>query len=201
MASVCALLSGCRMFGVSDDEAFVITETVTSGSAYTCSLRDLCIIDKPSPNFDRRTLPINIIVLHYTGAPFRESLNTLTNGHGKHRVSSHYLIDKDGLVYRLVDESKRAWHAGVSRWRGITDVNSASIGIEIVNKGQRADGTFEPFTPEQIEAATELCLDLQSRYDIQSVVGHSDIAPQRKIDPGPCFPWTWLSTRGVKVCR
>jgi len=92
------------------------------------------IIDRPSPNFDERMLPVSMIVLHYTGMPDAESaLNRLTSPEAK--VSSHYFIDEDGTVYRLVDEEKRAWHAGKSRWRGVSDVNSASVGIEIVNPG------------------------------------------------------------------
>src|SRR5437870_13068873 len=95
---------------------------------------DLDLIDRPSPNFDERQLPVSMIVLHYTGMPDAESaLDRLTSPESK--VSSHYLIDEDGTTYCLVDEAKRAWHAGKSRWRGITDVNSASVGLEIVNAG------------------------------------------------------------------
>jgi len=98
-----------------------------------------------------------------------------------------------------VDETNRAWHAGVSYWKGITDVNSASIGIEMVNLGHDRNGRPRPYTAEQVEAVTRLCLDIQSRYDITDVVGHSDVAPTRKIDPGELFPWRMLADRGVRV--
>lgn len=194
----CLLISGCGIFRfgtgepASPDENGVVT--VTTNLAFH-------VINSPSPNYDRRTLPVSLIVLHYTGAHFRESLNALTNAKGKNRVSSHYLVDESGMVYRLVDEAHRAWHAGVSRWNGITDVNSASVGIEIVNRGPRAGGGFHPYPSRQIEAVTRLCLDIQSRHDIKDVVGHEDVAPVRKIDPGPLFPWKTLRDRGVKVGR
>ena len=106
------------------------------------------IIDRPSPNCDERALPVSMIVLHYTGMPDAQSaLDRLTSPDA--RVSSHYLIDEDGTVYRLVDESKRAWHAGKSRWRGVTDVNSASVGIEIVNPGHEFG--YREFPDEQNE--------------------------------------------------
>jgi len=103
------------------------------------------------------------------------------------------------MIYRLVDERRRAWHAGVSRWRDITDVNSASIGIEMVNLGHDRFGRPRPYTVQQVEAVTRLCLDIQTRYDITDVVGHSDVAPSRKVDPGELFPWRLLANRGVKV--
>lgn len=140
-----------------------------------------------------------MIVLHYTAAPLRESLNALCNGRARNRVSAHYLVAEDGTIYRLVDESRRAWHAGVSRWRGITDVNSASIGIEIVNLGHDRQGVARPYPQRQIEAVIDLCLNLQARHDIVDVVGHSDVAPGRKIDPGELFPWKTLGERGVRI--
>jgi N-acetylmuramoyl-L-alanine amidase len=148
---------------------------------------DLDIIERPSPNFDERMLPVSMIVLHYTGMPDAEgALARLTSPEAK--VSAHYLIDEDGTTYRLVDESMRAWHAGKSRWRGITDVNSASVGIEIVNPGHEFG--YRPFPDEQIAALIPLLADIKERHGIGrgNVVGHSDIAPARKEDPGELFP-------------
>jgi len=210
-------LSGCAFFCSDDEtetqpEGFVAGEEIsetndlivlaaasTPPASSKTSVSPLKIVDRPSPNFDRRTLPVSLIVLHYTAAPLKESLNALRNPRGPARVSCHYLVSEHGTIYRLVDESNRAWHAGVSRWKGITDVNSASIGIEMVNLGHDRFGYPRPFAVEQIEAVIRLCLDIQSRYDITDVVGHSDVAPTRKIDPGELFPWRLLYDRGVKV--
>ena len=110
-------------------------------------------IDRPSPNFDERALPVTMIVLHYTGMPdCQGAIDRLTSPEAK--VSAHYCIDEDGTVYRLVDEDKRAWHAGKSYWRGVTDVNSASVGIEIVNPGHEFG--YRPFPDEQIAALIPL---------------------------------------------
>ena len=150
------------------------------------------IIDTPSPNFDERTLPVTIIVLHYTGMQDAASaIERLTNAEAK--VSSHYLIAEDGQIVRMVDESKRAWHAGKSYWRGITDLNSASIGIEIVNPGHEFG--YRPFPIAQIDALIPLMQQITLRYRITrgNVVGHSDIAPARKDDPGELFPWERLA--------
>jgi N-acetylmuramoyl-L-alanine amidase len=150
------------------------------------------IIDSPSPNFDERSLPISMLVLHYTGMIDAQSAITrLTDGAAK--VSSHYLIAEDGQTLRLVDESKRAWHAGRSHWRGIDDVNSASIGIEIVNPGHEYG--YRPFTEAQYAALMPLMHDIVGRYGITrgNVVGHSDIAPTRKQDPGELFDWERLA--------
>ena len=149
-------------------------------------------IDRPSPNFDDRTLPVSMIVLHYTGMPDAEgALDRLTSPDAQ--VSAHYLVDEDGQIYRLVDEAKRAWHAGKSRWRGITDVNSASVGIEIVNPGHEFG--YRPFPDEQIAALIPLVADIKERHGIGrgNVVGHSDVAPARKEDPGELFPWDALA--------
>jgi len=212
-----ALLSGCASFSsdettddfgeeIDADEEFTATNGTVAVSApvvlptpTNISVTSLQVIDRPSPNFDMRTMPVSLVVLHYTAAPIKESLAVLRDGRGRARVSSHYLVAENGTIFRLVDETDRAWHAGVSRWRDITDVNSASIGIEIVNLGHDRFGRPRPYTAEQIEAVTRLCLDIQSRYDITDVVGHSDVAPVRKIDPGELFPWRMLSDRGVKV--
>jgi N-acetylmuramoyl-L-alanine amidase len=150
------------------------------------------VIETPSPNFDARTLPISMIVLHYTGMPTAEgAIERLTAADSK--VSSHYIIAEDGQVLRLVAEENRAWHAGKSHWREVNDVNSASIGIEIVNPGHEFG--YRPFPDAQIEALIPLMSDIQSRYGITrgNIVGHSDIAPKRKQDPGELFPWARLA--------
>ncbi len=152
---------------------------------------ELDFIERPSPNFDERQLPVSMIVLHYTGMPDMQSaLDRLTSPDA--RVSSHYLVDEDGAIYRLVDELKRAWHAGKSRWRGVTDVNSASVGIEIVNPGHEFG--YRAFPDEQMASVIPLVADIKERHGIGrgDVVGHSDVAPARKEDPGSSFrgrPW------------
>ena len=155
----------------------------------------------PSPNFNERKYPVSVLVLHYTAiSTCEESLVRLcdaTNEAG--RVSAHYLVDRDGSIYNLVDESKRAWHAGVGSWAGMNAINDCSIGIEIVNAGLTADGKREPFPDAQIDAVIKLCKDIQSRYPIKYVLGHSDVAPQRKQDPGEAFPWKKLAEVGIGV--
>lgn len=154
-----------------------------------------------SPNFNERKYPVSMIVLHYTVIPTCEEslarLSDSTNEAGG--VSAHYLVDRDGTLYRLVDESKRAWHAGLGSWAGLDDINSRSIGIEIVNIGLTEDGKREPFPNAQIEAVIKLCKDIQSRYPIKYVLGHSDVAPQRKQDPGEAFPWKRLAEAGIGI--
>jgi N-acetylmuramoyl-L-alanine amidase len=138
--------------------------------------------EQPSPNWDERMLPISMVVLHYTGMPTaQESLERLTDAEAK--VSAHYCIDEDGTVTSLVPEAKRAWHAGKSYWRGITDVNSASIGIELVNPGH--EWGYRAYPEAQMEALLPLLADIVDRHGIApvNVVGHSDIAPARKQDP------------------
>jgi N-acetylmuramoyl-L-alanine amidase len=150
------------------------------------------IIDCPSPNHDERRLPISIIVLHYTGmVDAAVAIERLTDPQAK--VSSHYLIAEDGQTLQLVDESRRAWHAGRSHWRGIDDVNSASIGIELVNPGH--EHGYRPFPEAQMAALLPLMADLARRYGITrgNIVGHSDIAPARKEDPGELFDWERLA--------
>jgi N-acetylmuramoyl-L-alanine amidase len=159
---------------------------------------DFDFIERPSPNFDERQLPVSMIVLHYTGMPDMQSaLDRLTSPEA--RVSSHYLVDEDGAIYRLVDESKRAWHAGKSRWRGIADVNSASVGIEIVNPGHEFG--YRAFPDEQIASVIPLVADIKERHGIGrgNVVGHSDVAPARKEDPGELFPWAALAKRRLAL--
>lgn len=148
---------------------------------------------------------VKFLVIHFTNETWDSSLSTLTAG--KAQVSSHYLVrDVPPVVYRLVDEGKRAWHAGVSSWRRTTALNSASIGIEIVNMGDRSPpGTpvgelqFAEYPAAQIDAVVALVKDIVKRHDIrpENVVGHSDIAPQRKVDPGPKFPWKRLADEGL----
>ncbi|HEX3429637.1 MAG TPA: N-acetylmuramoyl-L-alanine amidase [Rhizomicrobium sp.] len=156
------------------------------------------IIERPSPNFDARPDggPIDILVLHYTGMrTAEEALVRLCDPEAK--VSSHYTIDEAGIIYRHVEESKRARHAGVSYWAGERDVNNRSIGIEIVNPGHEFG--YVPFPEVQIAAVIELSRDILARHVIppQRVVGHSDVAPARKMDPGELFPWERLAQNGV----
>ncbi|GAA0671639.1 N-acetylmuramoyl-L-alanine amidase [Sphingomonas insulae] len=160
----------------------------------------MTILDTPSPNFDERTLPISMIVLHYTGMQDGPSaLARLRDPEAK--VSAHYLVEEDGTVCRLVDEDRRAWHAGRSHWRGVTDINSASIGIEIVNPGH--EWGYRPFNEEQIDALVPLVAAIKERYGITrgNVVGHSDIAPARKRDPGELFPWARLARLRLALPR
>jgi N-acetylmuramoyl-L-alanine amidase len=151
-----------------------------------------------STNFDERrgTKKPSFIILHYTGMnSFKAALDHLCDP--KSKVSSHYLIDLAGRLYPLVDEQHRAWHAGASFWDGIVDMNSHSIGIEITNPGHEFG--YQEFPDKQIEAVIELCLGLIQKYKIKSynVLGHSDIAPRRKQDPGELFPWEHLATEFV----
>ena len=158
------------------------------------------IIDTPSPNFNERKLPVSMIVLHYTGmVDAAAALARLCDPVAE--VSAHYLVDEDGTVHRLVAEDKRAWHAGKSRWRGIEDVNSASIGIEIVNPGHELG--YRPFTEEQIDALVPLIARIKESHGITrgNVVGHSDIAPMRKQDPGELFPWSRLARLRLALPR
>ena len=158
------------------------------------------IIETPSPNFDERSSAVSMIVLHYTGMQDAASaIQRLCDPEAK--VSSHYLVTEDGKILRLVDEGKRAWHAGRSYWRGITDVNSASVGIEIVNPGHEFG--YRPFPDEQIGALIPLVADIKDRYGITrgNIVGHSDIAPARKQDPGELFPWGQLARLRLALPR
>ncbi len=160
----------------------------------------LPIIDTPSPNHDERSLPVSMIVLHYTGMQDAASaIERLCDPAA--RVSCHYLIAEDGQILRMVPEERRAWHAGNSWWRGVTDINSASIGIEIVNPGH--DFGYRPFPEEQIDALVPLMAEIKERYGITrgNVVGHSDIAPTRKQDPGELFPWGRLARLRLALPR
>jgi N-acetylmuramoyl-L-alanine amidase len=152
----------------------------------------MTIIDTPSPNFDARTLPISMIVLHYTGMKDAASaIARLADPEAK--VSAHYVVAEDGQIVRMVAEDSRAWHAGKSYWRGVTNINSASIGIEIVNPGHEFG--YRPFPEPQVSAVIALMQDILTRHSITrgNIVGHSDIAPARKEDPGELFPWGRLA--------
>jgi N-acetylmuramoyl-L-alanine amidase len=157
-------------------------------------------LDCPSPNFDERSLPVSMLVLHYTGMVDGPSAITRLRD-PEAKVSCHYLVSEDGQVLRMVDEEKRAWHAGRSFWRGVTDINSAAVGIEIVNPGHELG--YRPFPEEQMDALIPLVADIVKRHRIApvNVVGHSDIAPARKQDPGELFEWHRLARLGLAVAR
>jgi N-acetylmuramoyl-L-alanine amidase len=155
-------------------------------------------IECPSPNNDPRAEgPVDILVMHYTGMQTAEAaLARLCDPAAK--VSAHYTLDRDGSVYAHVSEDRRARHAGVSYWAGVRDVNSRSIGIEIVNPGHEFG--YIPFAEPQIEMLIELSLGIIRRHPAiapSRVVGHSDVAPNRKQDPGELFPWARLAQSGI----
>ena len=158
------------------------------------------IIHQPSPNFEPRpgSGVADMLVLHYTGMRSgAEALARLTDAGAK--VSCHYVVEEDGSVFSLVPESQRAWHAGLSSWRGEGDINSRSVGVEIVNPGHEFG--YRAFPAVQIDAVIRLCLGILSRHPIpaRNVVGHSDVAPTRKQDPGELFPWDRLKSYGIGV--
>ncbi|HEY1708795.1 MAG TPA: N-acetylmuramoyl-L-alanine amidase [Rhizomicrobium sp.] len=158
----------------------------------------LKLVECPSPNHDARPDGgvVDILVLHYTGMKTAdEALARLTDPEAK--VSAHYTIGRDGCVFRHVAEERRAWHAGVSWWAGERNVNARSIGIELVNPGHEFG--YVPFTDKQIGALIELSQGILSRHPIPParVVGHSDVAPARKEDPGELFPWQRLAEAGI----
>ena len=151
----------------------------------------------PSPNFgDRKSGPVDMLVIHYTGMwTADDALARLANPASG--VSAHYLVDEAGTVYGLVNENKRAWHAGVSCWAGETDVNSRSIGIELANRGH--DLGYHDFPDAQMAALADLARGIVARHGIPAarVLGHSDVAPTRKLDPGERFDWARLACTGV----
>ncbi len=154
--------------------------------------------DAPSPNHDPRPdgTPIDTLVLHYTGMTSpAEALARLRDPAAK--VSSHYMVDLNGIVWRLVPEARRAWHAGASFWHGRTSLNDRAIGIEIANPGHSHG--YPDFPVLQMAVVCDLCLDILSRHAIaaRDIVGHSDIAPDRKDDPGEKFDWRGLAQAGV----
>lgn len=154
------------------------------------------IIDAPSPNFNERKLPVSLIILHYTGMESGPAaLERMCDPEAQ--VSAHYMVEEDGRIFRLVAEEERAWHAGVSYWKGERDINSASIGVEIVNGGH--DFGLPAYPEAQIEAVIALVRALVARWSIPAlnIIGHSDIAPGRKTDPGEHFPWQRLEQAGL----
>ncbi|MGC1408908.1 MAG: N-acetylmuramoyl-L-alanine amidase [Acetobacteraceae bacterium] len=158
----------------------------------------LRVRDLPSPNQDERPTgtPIDVLILHYTGMPTaQEAIDRLRDPAA--RVSSHYVVDEDGAVLRLVPEERRAFHAGVSYWRGHSELNARSVGIEIVNPGH--EWGYRDFPVLQLAAVCDLCLAILSRHPIpaRNVVAHSDVAPDRKEDPGERFDWRSLAENGV----
>ena len=157
-------------------------------------------IAHPSPNFDERDAPITMIVLHYTGMQDAQSaVDRLCDPEAQ--VSCHYLVHEDGSVLEMVAEDKRAWHAGASHWREWDNVNNRSIGIEIVNPGH--DWGYCPFPDAQIDTVVRLVHEIKDRHQITrgNVVGHSDIAPSRKRDPGELFPWERLARLRLALPR
>jgi N-acetylmuramoyl-L-alanine amidase len=159
------------------------------------------IRERLSPNHDSRgeppyIRPINMLVLHYTGMQSAEAaIERLCDPAA--RVSAHYVVEEDGRLWRLVREGRRAFHAGVSCWQGEHDLNFVSIGIEIVNPGH--EWGYRPFAELQMAAVERLCHDLAARHRISPtrIVGHSDIAPDRKADPGELFDWPRLAQAGI----
>ena len=152
----------------------------------------------PSPNHGERApgTPVDMLILHYTGMPSAErALKWLTDAESG--VSSHYFVFEDGRIAHLVDEDRRAWHAGQSLWAGESDINSRSIGIEIANPGREFG--YVPFPDVQVAAVIELCRDILSRHAIppERVLAHSDVAPLRKEDPGELLPWDRLHEAGI----
>lgn len=160
------------------------------------------IIQRPSTHFDERKSNIDMIVFHATATnSIEETLSIFIDKEDGGRVSSHYVIDRDGTIYQVVPENKRAWHAGVSSWGDIKeDINSHSIGIEFQCPAL-GEKTFVDFSNEQIEAGLKLCADIMKRYNIkpENVVAHSDIAPDRKFDPGQTFPWEIFCNQGLAL--
>jgi N-acetylmuramoyl-L-alanine amidase len=156
------------------------------------------IVERPSPNHGPRApgTAIDMLVLHYTGMTSADAaLERLCDPAAE--VSAHYLVDEDGTVYRLVDEGRRAWHAGRSCWAGARDINDRSIGIELANPGH--EHGYRPFPEAQIAALERLAGDILARHRIHParVLGHSDVAPRRKEDPGELFPWQRLAASGI----
>ena len=153
---------------------------------------------RPSPNHDARPpgQSVEMLVLHYTGMrTAAAALERLCDPAAK--VSAHYLVDEDGTVWSLVDEARRAWHAGVAFWRGATDINARSIGIELVNPGHEFG--YRGFPEAQMAATIDLAAAIVARHGIpaRNVVGHADVAPTRKMDPGELFDWPRLAAAGV----
>ncbi len=154
--------------------------------------------DRPSPNHGPRPagVAIDMLILHYTGMPSAAAaLERLCSPEAQ--VSAHYVVEEDGTVWRLVPEEGRAWHAGVSAWAGRRDINDRSIGVELVNPGHEFG--YRDFPEAQMAALEALCRDILARHPIppRQVLGHSDVAPQRKTDPGERFDWQRLAKAGI----
>jgi len=152
----------------------------------------------PTPNIEdrRKGCRADMVLLHYTGMSSAEkAIGWLANP--KSKVSCHYVIDEEGRITQMAEETKRAWHAGVSHWAGNEDINSVSIGIEIQNPGH--EHGYPDFPPAQMEAVAALCRDIARRRGVrpERILAHSDVAPGRKIDPGEKFNWAWLAKHGV----
>lgn len=155
-------------------------------------------IDAPSPNFDERGRNVDMIILHYTGMKTgAAALERMRDENAK--VSAHYMVDEGGEIYRLVAEENRAWHAGVALWKGESDINARSVGIEIVNSGHEFG--YRDFPDAQINAVISLVRDIRERYDVDPamVLGHADVAPRRKEDPGEKFPWARFAEAGLAL--
>lgn len=151
---------------------------------------------RPSPNHNEREGSVCLLLLHYTGMTSgEEAVQRLCDPRAE--VSAHYVVDEDGTILQLVPESRRAWHAGRSYWKGERDINSRSIGIEIVNPGH--ENGYRPFPEAQVQSVIDLARDICARHAIapQDVLAHSDVAPDRKEDPGELFPWDRLALAGV----
>lgn len=162
----------------------------------------LSIIKRQSPNFDTRRNgnKIKFLILHYTGTQSAEEAERVYLGGDPHlKVSPHYMIEEDGKVTQFVEEDRRAWHAGKSFWQGDTDINSSSIGIELVNPGH-AFG-YRDFSSLQLESLKLLAGEIINRHDIEprDVLAHSDVSPERREDPGERFPWQDFAKRGIGV--
>ncbi len=158
------------------------------------------MIERPSPNFDGRERPVSVIVLHYTGMKTAEAaIARLCDPDA--RVSAHYLVTEDGETVRMVAEGDRAWHAGRSHWRGMSHLNDVSVGVEIVNPGH--EWGYRAFPEAQIRALVPLVAAIRERHDVPraNVVGHSDVAPARKEDPGELFPWDRLARHRLCLAR
>ena len=157
------------------------------------------IISRPSPNFDSRgNQPIDMLVMHYTDMDStEEAIARLVDPESK--VSAHYVVSEQGEIFQLVNETERAWHAGESHWRGSAAINARSIGIEVANRGHSND--YPDFPDVQMDAVIALSKDILARYAIpeRNVVGHSDIAFLRKVDPGEKFDWRRLAKEGVGI--
>ncbi len=154
-----------------------------------------------STNFSKKrrsSKSITVLIIHYTGMQSeRESIKRLTYPNSK--VSSHYLISRNGKIFRLVNDLYIAWHAGKSQWKKYVNLNKNSIGIELVNRGHRYG--YQTFPKAQINSLVKLCKKLKKKYKIKNnnILGHSDVAPLRKVDPGEKFPWMYLSTKGLGI--